>query len=106
MITAGEDRRSQVEAPNERVDPQEQFPDELGSSRDAHNGAARLYDTEHRGKARDDDERTCDVVQSSFPQEQQGEISGLSRSVSNPGSSLGTAVGGTILVSVVAAGNV
>ena len=38
------------------------------------------------------------VVQSSFPDAQQGEISGLSRSVSNLGSSLGTAVAGTILV--------
>jgi predicted MFS family arabinose efflux permease len=38
-------------------------------------------------------------VQSSFPEERQGEISGLSRSVSNLGSCLGTAIGGTILVS-------
>lgn len=38
------------------------------------------------------------VVQSSFGEQQQGEISGLSRSVSNLGSSLGTAVAGTILV--------
>jgi predicted MFS family arabinose efflux permease len=38
-------------------------------------------------------------VQSSFPEEQQGEISGLSRSVSNLGSSFGTAIAGTILVS-------
>jgi len=37
-------------------------------------------------------------VQSSFPEERQGEISGLSRSVSNLGSSLGTAIAGTILV--------
>ena len=35
---------------------------------------------------------SVNVVQSSFPDEQQGEISGLSRSVSNLGSSLGTAV--------------
>ncbi|GAA0700339.1 MFS transporter [Kitasatospora atroaurantiaca] len=41
---------------------------------------------------------SVNVVQSSFPEEQQGEISGLSRSVSNLGSSLGTAVAGTILV--------
>jgi len=41
---------------------------------------------------------SVNVVQSSFPDEQQGEISGLSRSVSNLGSSLGTAVAGTILV--------
>ncbi|MBC3844441.1 MFS transporter [Streptacidiphilus sp. 4-A2] len=38
------------------------------------------------------------IVQSSFPETQQGEISGLSRSVSNLGSSLGTAIAGTILV--------
>ncbi|MFI8303877.1 hypothetical protein ACIF80_10535 [Streptomyces sp. NPDC085927] len=38
------------------------------------------------------------VVQSSFPEEQQGEISGLSRSVSHLGSSFGTAIAGTILV--------
>jgi MFS family permease len=38
------------------------------------------------------------IVQSSFPEERQGEISGLSRCVSNLGSSLGTAVAGTILV--------
>jgi predicted MFS family arabinose efflux permease len=38
------------------------------------------------------------VVQSSFSEEQQGEISGLSRSVSNLGSCLGTAIAGTILV--------
>lgn len=41
---------------------------------------------------------SVNVVQSSFREEQQGEISGLSRSVSNLGSSLGTAVAGTILV--------
>jgi F0F1-type ATP synthase membrane subunit c/vacuolar-type H+-ATPase subunit K len=44
-------------------------------------------------------------VQSSFPEEMQGEISGLSRAVSNLGSSFGTAIAGTILVSVVATGN-
>ncbi|MGW4325280.1 MFS transporter [Nocardia sp. NPDC004573] len=38
------------------------------------------------------------VVQSSFGEDEQGEISGLSRSVSNLGSSLGTAIAGTILV--------
>jgi MFS family permease len=42
---------------------------------------------------------SVNVVQSSFPEELQGEISGLSRSVSNLGSSLGTAIAGTILVS-------
>ncbi|MGV9275630.1 MFS transporter [Streptomyces griseosporeus] len=41
---------------------------------------------------------SVNVVQSSFPEEQQGEISGLSRSVSNLGSSFGTAIAGTILV--------
>jgi MFS family permease len=41
---------------------------------------------------------SVNLVQSSFPNAQQGEISGLSRSVSNLGSSLGTAVAGTILV--------
>jgi Na+/melibiose symporter-like transporter len=42
---------------------------------------------------------SVNVVQSCFPDSRQGEISGLSRSVSNLGSSLGTAVAGTILVS-------
>jgi MFS family permease len=42
---------------------------------------------------------SVNIVQSSFPEEQQGEISGLSRSISNLGSSLGTAIAGTILVS-------
>jgi MFS family permease len=41
---------------------------------------------------------SVNVVQSAFPERQQGEISGLSRCVSNLGSSLGTAVAGTILV--------
>ncbi|WP_405681476.1 MULTISPECIES: MFS transporter [unclassified Streptomyces] len=41
---------------------------------------------------------SVNVVQSSFPEDRQGEISGLSRSISNLGSSLGTAVVGTILV--------
>ncbi len=40
------------------------------------------------------------VVQSSFPDQEQGEISGLSRSVSNLGSSLGTALVGSVLVAV------
>jgi hypothetical protein len=44
-------------------------------------------------------------VQSSFPEQLQGEISGLSRSVSNLGSSFGTAIAGTILVSDLASGN-
>jgi MFS family permease len=41
---------------------------------------------------------SVNVVQSAFPENLQGEISGLSRSVSNLGSSLGTAIAGTILV--------
>src|SRR4051794_23264728 len=41
---------------------------------------------------------SVNIVQSSFGEEQQGEISGLSRSVSNLGSSMGTAICGTILV--------
>jgi MFS family permease len=48
---------------------------------------------------------SVNVVQSSFPEAQQGEISGLSRSVSNLGSSFGTAIAGTILVSDLASGN-
>ncbi|MGO9751232.1 MAG: MFS transporter [Solirubrobacteraceae bacterium] len=48
---------------------------------------------------------SVNVVQSSFPEAKQGEISGLSRSVSNLGSSLGTAIAGTILVSELATGN-
>ena len=46
---------------------------------------------------------SVNVVQSSFADDQQGEISGLSRSVSNLGSSLGTAIAGTILVSGITA---
>ena len=42
---------------------------------------------------------SVNMVQSAFPEQQQGEISGLSRSVSNLGSTFGTAVAGTILVS-------
>jgi hypothetical protein len=41
---------------------------------------------------------SVNVVQSSFGDDLQGEISGLSRSVSNLGSSLGTAIAGTVLV--------
>ena len=47
---------------------------------------------------------SVNVVQSSFPEELQGEISGLSRSVSNLGSSFGTAIAGTILVAGLARG--
>jgi MFS family permease len=48
---------------------------------------------------------SVNVVQSSFSEAQQGEISGLSRSVSNLGSSLGTAIAGTIVVADASAGN-
>jgi MFS family permease len=48
---------------------------------------------------------SVNVVQSSFPEEMQGEISGLSRSVSNLGSTFGTAIAGTILVAEVVSGN-
>jgi MFS family permease len=48
---------------------------------------------------------SVNVVQSSFAEDKQGEISGLSRSVSNLGSSFGTAIAGTILVSDLASGN-
>jgi MFS family permease len=48
---------------------------------------------------------SVNVVQSSFDEADQGEISGLSRSVSNLGSSFGTAIAGTILVSDLSSGN-
>jgi MFS family permease len=48
---------------------------------------------------------SVNLVQSSFPEQLQGEISGLSRSVSNLGSSFGTAIAGTILVSDLSSGN-
>ena len=48
---------------------------------------------------------SVDLVQSAFPEAKQGEISGLSRSVSNLGSSFGTAIAGTILVSNLVSGN-
>ena len=41
---------------------------------------------------------SVNIVQSAFPENLQGEISGLSRSISNLGSSFGTAIAGTILV--------
>src|SRR6202012_1053159 len=47
---------------------------------------------------------SVNLVQSAFPEAKQGEISGLSRSVSNLGSSFGTAIAGTILVSDLRAG--
>ena len=46
---------------------------------------------------------SVNVVQSAFGEDLQGEISGLSRSVSNLGSSLGTAICGTILVAGITA---
>jgi len=48
---------------------------------------------------------SVNVVQSSFPDSEQGEISGPSRSVSNLGSSLGTAIVGSVLLSSTAPGN-
>jgi MFS family permease len=46
---------------------------------------------------------SVNVVQSSFPEELQGEISGLSRSISNLGSSFGTAIAGTIVIAAASA---
>jgi MFS family permease len=48
---------------------------------------------------------SVNVVQSSFPEGLQGEISGLSRAVSNLGSTFGTAIAGTILVAEIVDGN-
>jgi MFS family permease len=48
---------------------------------------------------------SVNVVQSSFPEADQGEISGLSRSVSNLGSSVGVALAGSVLVSPLVSGN-
>jgi MFS family permease len=48
---------------------------------------------------------SVNLVQGAFPEEKQGEISGLSRSISNLGSSFGTAIAGTILVSNLTSGN-
>ncbi len=47
---------------------------------------------------------SVNIVQSSFGEELQGEISGLSRCISNLGSSLGTAIAGTILVASLTTG--
>jgi len=46
---------------------------------------------------------SVNVIQSSFGENLQSEISGLSRSVSNLGSSLGTAIAGTIIVAGITA---
>jgi MFS family permease len=48
---------------------------------------------------------SVNVVQSAFPERDQGDISGLSRSVSNLGSSLGTALAGSIIASTLLPGN-
>jgi MFS family permease len=48
---------------------------------------------------------SVNVVQSSFPEALQGEISGLSRSISNLGSSLGTAIAGSIILTAATKGN-
>jgi MFS family permease len=48
---------------------------------------------------------SVNVVQSSFPDREQGDISGLSRSVSNLGSSIGVALAGSVLVGVAQPGN-
>jgi len=48
---------------------------------------------------------SVNIVQSSFPDQDQADISGVSRSVSNLGSSLGTALCGSFLVSTLVPGN-
>jgi MFS family permease len=48
---------------------------------------------------------SVNVVQSAWPEEVQGDISGVSRSVSNLGSSLGVAVAGSVIVAATAGGN-
>src|SRR3954454_12375679 len=47
---------------------------------------------------------SVNVVQSAWPEEVQGDISGVSRSVSNLGSSLGVAIAGSVLVAAAAGG--
>lgn len=47
---------------------------------------------------------SVNVVQSSVPEEKQGELSGVSRSASNLGSSLGVAIAGSVLVAALIAG--
>ncbi len=47
---------------------------------------------------------SVNIVQSSVPDKEQGEISGISRSVSNLGSSLGTAIAGAVLISALNSG--
>jgi MFS family permease len=48
---------------------------------------------------------SVNVVQSAWPEEEQGDISGVSRSLSNLGSSLGVAIAGSVLVAAAARGN-
>ena len=48
---------------------------------------------------------SVNVVQSAFPETDQGDISGVSRSVSNLGSSLGVALAGSVLAGASVAGN-
>jgi MFS family permease len=48
---------------------------------------------------------SVNIVQSAFPENDQGDISGLSRSVSNLGSSLGVAIAGSVVVSSAFSGN-
>jgi MFS family permease len=48
---------------------------------------------------------SVNIVQSSWSEDLQGEISGLSRAVSNLGSTLGTAIAGTVLVAGITEGN-
>jgi MFS family permease len=47
---------------------------------------------------------SVNTVQTAFPDEDQGEISGVSRSVSNLGSSVGVAIAGAVLISSLIAG--
>ncbi|MFI5911800.1 MFS transporter [Dactylosporangium sp. NPDC051541] len=47
---------------------------------------------------------SVNLVQSAFPDRDQGDISGLSRAVSNLGSSLGTALAGSVIVSAASPG--
>ena len=47
---------------------------------------------------------SVNLVQSSFPEQRQGEISGLSRSVSNLGSSLGVAIAGSLVAGAIPGG--
>ncbi|MBB3084493.1 MFS transporter [Geodermatophilus sabuli] len=48
---------------------------------------------------------SVNVVQSAWPEDVQGDISGVSRSASNLGSSLGVAVAGSVIVAATAGGN-